>query len=291
MIMRSLKTPLVVVGWASLSLGIALLVWSIYLASNSNLVERIPLSTKNLTEEVATKVDTSNHVQLALELDLEGSETYRDEKGKYHLLYELPVTYTVISHNTQIHQQQIEISNNKGFYKSYSNKEISHAGGSLSITTTLDKFRSSSSDLSINIEIRSDERYETKVKNANVLVYDNVSVHYFRVPLGLLLLILGYLSKKIGSVMFTPESPRERLVCLLLCFFVGFLGAHRFYVGRPITGTLQVLTLGGLGLWSFVDLICITVGGFTDGEQRRLLNWINSSSTCQRKSSYPESAQ
>ena len=36
------------------------------------------------------------------------------------------------------------------------------------------------------------------------------------------------------------------LVTLLLCLFVGFLGIHRFYVGKSGTGFLQIITFGGL---------------------------------------------
>ena len=56
------------------------------------------------------------------------------------------------------------------------------------------------------------------------------------------------------------------LVTLLLCLFVGFLGIHRFYVGNSGTGFLQIITLGGLGLWVLLDLIMIVIGKFTDKE-------------------------
>ena len=56
------------------------------------------------------------------------------------------------------------------------------------------------------------------------------------------------------------------LVALLLCLFVGFLGIHRFYVGKSGTGFLQIITLGGLGIWVLIDLIMIVMGKFTDKE-------------------------
>ncbi|WP_415902082.1 NINE protein [Neptuniibacter sp. QD29_5] len=55
---------------------------------------------------------------------------------------------------------------------------------------------------------------------------------------------------------------------LLLCFFLGVLGVHRFYVGKIGTGILMLLTLGGLGIWSLVDFIMIAVGSFKDKEGR-----------------------
>jgi len=32
-------------------------------------------------------------------------------------------------------------------------------------------------------------------------------------------------------------SDKSRLVALVLCFFFGLLGIHRFYVGRPAPGS------------------------------------------------------
>lgn len=52
----------------------------------------------------------------------------------------------------------------------------------------------------------------------------------------------------------------------LLCFFFGVFGFHRFYVGKIGTGVLQLLTFGGLGIWSLIDFIMILTGGFKDAE-------------------------
>ncbi|MEE8624218.1 MAG: TM2 domain-containing protein [Acidiferrobacterales bacterium] len=51
---------------------------------------------------------------------------------------------------------------------------------------------------------------------------------------------------------------------MLLCFFLGALGIHRFYVGKIGTGILQLITLGGLGIWALVDFIMIVTGNFKD---------------------------
>ncbi len=54
------------------------------------------------------------------------------------------------------------------------------------------------------------------------------------------------------------------VVALVLSFFVGVLGIHRFYVGKIGTGILMLVTFGGLGLWSLIDFIMIAIGKFTD---------------------------
>ncbi len=55
----------------------------------------------------------------------------------------------------------------------------------------------------------------------------------------------------------------EWLITLLLCFFLGVIGVHRFYNGKNGTGILMILTLGGLGIWVTIDLIIILFGKFT----------------------------
>jgi TM2 domain-containing membrane protein YozV len=55
---------------------------------------------------------------------------------------------------------------------------------------------------------------------------------------------------------------------ILLCFFLGGLGVHRFYAGKIGTGILMLVTFGGLGLWTIVDFIMIVTGNFKDGEGR-----------------------
>jgi TM2 domain-containing membrane protein YozV len=55
---------------------------------------------------------------------------------------------------------------------------------------------------------------------------------------------------------------------VLLCFFLGVLGIHRFYVGKIGTGILQLVTLGGLGIWAMIDFILIIIGKFTDRDGR-----------------------
>ena len=70
-------------------------------------------------------------------------------------------------------------------------------------------------------------------------------------------------------------SPKSRLVALLLCWFLGIFGAHRFYVGKVGTGIFQLVTLGGLGIWTLVDFIRIIIGSFKDKEGRRVVVWTD----------------
>jgi len=68
-------------------------------------------------------------------------------------------------------------------------------------------------------------------------------------------------------------SERRILPALLLCFFLGVFGAHRFYVGKIGTGVLELLTLGGFGIWWLVDMILILTGTFRDGDGQKITEW------------------
>jgi TM2 domain-containing membrane protein YozV len=52
------------------------------------------------------------------------------------------------------------------------------------------------------------------------------------------------------------DDTHSKLIGYLLWIF-GFLGAHRFYYGRPISGTLYFFTLGLLFIGWIVDLFLI----------------------------------
>ena len=56
--------------------------------------------------------------------------------------------------------------------------------------------------------------------------------------------------------MEAREDSHSLLVGYLLWIF-GFLGAHRFYYGRQLTGTLYFFTLGLFGIGWLIDLFLI----------------------------------
>ena len=53
-----------------------------------------------------------------------------------------------------------------------------------------------------------------------------------------------------------PVSTHSKTIGYILWIF-GFTGSHRFYYGRPVTGTIWFLTLGLLGVGWLIDLLLI----------------------------------
>ena len=52
-------------------------------------------------------------------------------------------------------------------------------------------------------------------------------------------------------------TPKNKWVAFLLCFFLGVLGAHKFYEGRIGMGILYLFTGGLLGVGWLVDLVVL----------------------------------
>lgn len=68
-------------------------------------------------------------------------------------------------------------------------------------------------------------------------------------------------------------SKKSRTVSLILAIVLWPFGAHRWYLGKPLTAFLQIITFGGLYIWAFVDIIRIAIGTFKDGKGRTVKNW------------------
>ena len=68
------------------------------------------------------------------------------------------------------------------------------------------------------------------------------------------------------------QSDKNWLVTLLLCLFVGAIGVHRFYAGKIGTGILQLITVGGCGVWTLIDIIMIVTGNFKDKDGYEIKN-------------------
>jgi hypothetical protein len=95
------------------------------------------------------------------------------------------------------------------------------------------------------------------------------------------------------------ESREKKLTLLLLCYIFGIFGIHRFYTGKYISGTLQLLiplTVGmfaalelrpppflaipamlillSILVWWLLDIMRIIMGKFTDREGKPITEWI-----------------
>ena len=72
------------------------------------------------------------------------------------------------------------------------------------------------------------------------------------------------------QVVYAQPEGRSWVATLLLCFFVGVFGVHRFYTGHIVIGVVQLLTGGMCGIWTLIDFILILAGAYKDAEGRPL---------------------
>lgn len=60
------------------------------------------------------------------------------------------------------------------------------------------------------------------------------------------------------------KSQKSYTATWLLGLLLGSIGVDRFYLGKVGTGILKLLTLGGLGIWTLIDLIFSITGNTKD---------------------------
>lgn len=66
-------------------------------------------------------------------------------------------------------------------------------------------------------------------------------------------------------------SSYNRWIAFFLCAFLGYLGVHRFYVGKIGSGLVYMFTGGLFGFGWILDLIMIFIGSFADKDDRPLV--------------------
>ena len=78
----------------------------------------------------------------------------------------------------------------------------------------------------------------------------------------------------------TGLKDTHQIVIGYILWIFGFTGSHRFYYGKPISGTIYFLTLGLLGIGWIIDLFLIPGMDekanlrFSDGPYDYTLTWI-----------------
>lgn len=69
--------------------------------------------------------------------------------------------------------------------------------------------------------------------------------------------------------MSEEKAIQSKTTMILICLFLGGFGIHRLLMGYK-NWWLMIITLGGCGIWSLIDLIKIATGSMKMADGRDL---------------------
>lgn len=87
---------------------------------------------------------------------------------------------------------------------------------------------------------------EIKTTQPNVIINNDNSSKNTNANVNKNTNMVGYMGK-----------PRSKTVAILLCLFLGYLGAHKFYEGKTFMGIIYFFTLGLFFIGVIIDLIAL----------------------------------
>lgn len=108
--------------------------------------------------------------------------------------------------------------------------------------------------------------------NAEAISVENVTPLWEDAKNGRLSLVAGAEIVGNSDIRKSDASDKDWITALLLCIFLGVFGVHRFYVDKPLTAVLYMLTAGCLGIGIIIDICSIASGNFTDGSGAIILS-------------------
>ena len=89
-----------------------------------------------------------------------------------------------------------------------------------------------------------------------------------------ILIAMGSMNDAQGQPLTRPAPSgtpvKAQSTTFMLAWLLGYFGADQFYLGRTGLGVLKLVTCGGLGVWSLIDLILTGMGDRRDAQGNAL---------------------
>lgn len=131
---------------------------------------------------------------------------------------------------------------------------------------------------SITITFEDDPESETSFFESVLLLREAHASLFLSLYLPFLLMFSGLIFLQIGIYYLLiaffhrnlEEGQKSYALAVLLSATMGLLGLDRIYLGYYFSGLLKGLTLGGFGIWYFIDFFLIAAGKLSDRKNMHL---------------------
>jgi uncharacterized Tic20 family protein len=204
--MKRIGILLVVLGVLMLGGALASFGYSIYHAVNAGEALRASVTPAEPYISPLLQVDTTEHVQLALEFDVRTTSVQeeREAGGKsYTARYNFPVSYQVLDENNHLlHEQRCNAAWDGCGLRSLSNEQLDQRGGTVTVEHGFDKFRvKPPGRILVKLLVEPDPSYGATARHIDLVVYDKVITHATNIGAGIALMFFAPIVLIVGILL------------------------------------------------------------------------------------------
>jgi hypothetical protein len=204
--MKRVGILLVVIGVLMLGGALASFGYSIYHAFNAAEALRTTVTPGEPYTSPLLQVDTTEHVQVALEFDVHSTSVQEKKEAgskSYTARYNFPISYQVLDENNNLlHEQHCNAAWDGCGLRSISNEQVDQRGGTVTVEHGFDKFRvEPPGRVLVKLMVEPDPSYGATARHIDLIVYDRVITHAANIGTGIALLLFAPVALIVGILL------------------------------------------------------------------------------------------
>jgi hypothetical protein len=175
--------------------------------------QRYSLSGIGVSDKTTFNSSPGSLVRFAVEADVstdsvqEDTEDFSDD---YFARFDFPISYRIsdVNGNT-LFKEDVSLVWKDGGSVSKSNENITSTGGTLTASTSFDKFTvPADGSFNIDIEVSPDTTYEANATSLKLLLYEGMIDNTWYIVAGIIMVIVGFIMAMIGFIFVVTDAAK-----------------------------------------------------------------------------------